>query len=1010
MNKRILFLASALLMTIVSIASPSGKYTLAVISSDGRLSRYNLSMQPRLLWENDSLFLTTTDGVLGMKYADFHSLSVESGGGISGDVNGDGSTDTQDVLCIYNYMQTGRGAYPLSALDLNGDELVDTQDVLRVYEVMQQAGVRQREASAVKASGKDKMVVITEWGDVLASDVSESPTLMRDNATDSLILKTHDRTIKFAPSGIKQIYFEDKAIVDDDPYIAPKATDYMNPNLITHDSLDYEVVELDTLLRRATLRFDGEVPEMYVGQIYVAANDTIGVGMYVLTSDRKSSREVVIRYRPAMLTEMLYNCVITLSSTPDKPYFTPDSVKLDDSGVKARRQRFKVELNDRVDLDGDNDEISEIKVAKALYNIFKNSDITFDPSVDLSFKTDIQIAIGEPVSDGSQFRQMRSKIDLFQIVLSGNVTFRERFGFNLSANLLAVFPLPYEQQLKPAPPSTPVVPVVNGVPVFFKVVPELWSYLDATLRGQLTYAQTMRQSLSASIGVRYEGKTDKLTPIFKITPELQVNKPEIATAAAEVSLTPSFFPRINFRFYYLIDFYVDLMMLPTIKGSAYKSYGNKPFYQHKGEIEFKLRGGVKLKTYFRDSNDVLMYDEKMNKGLNVTVSMGKAELWKNPKNMVDIDSLKVLYAGFKNNLNIKMQVKGGISDGVSTMDNAPRDYPVDKGTEISTASQCYSSFSEELAKDVQLDENDLNIGQTIDMGGLMAKMRLPREIRSRLPKFLRGKDEDQYNLVAQLPEPKKAPLYIKKREPSVSVETNIGGLAEGLFKAGEAKGTQCDENSVADVEMEWPTPIGYKNVIRTSIIDSLANPIMSIDREMPWEVKNFDATWTTSGGGHGTIQYREGGAHVHETVTSDGSTVTFDYNRSRGTTTVSAQGFTTTMPQRMLPGTSCMGSPDVIIKTSAKNFAFKGFVSAWDMMYWQAEHVKPNPYAGFASFGSAEYLGYPCKLIVAEGNTLMYWQNLNLRVIGESEFKVTSLTILDEIDNPVMIVNHQMTE
>ena len=1009
MNKRILFLASALLMTIVSIASPSGKYTLAVISSDGRLSRYNLSMQPRLLWENDSLFLTTTDGVLGMKYADFHSLSVESEGVISGDVNGDGSTDTQDVLCIYDFMQ-GSSSYSNAALDINADGMVDTQDVLKVYEIMREQAAKRRNAPAVAASGVDQMVLVSSVGDFLAYNISDMPTLVRDNTTDSLTLSIGSKTAVYAPMGIKQIYFEDKAIVDNDPYIAPKATSYVNPNLITHDSLDYEVTELDTLLGRATLRFAGEIPDMYVGQIYIAVNDTVGIGMYLLTADRLTDHDVVIRYAPAMLTEMLYNCTITMSSTPDDPYFTADSLRLDESEAKARKRMFKVAINDRLDIDGDYDPISEIKVAKVLYNVFNNSNLTLDPSMEMSFNTDFQMSFGEPISEGSRARRMRSKIELFQIVLSGDVTFRERFGFNLSANVLGLFPLPFEKQLKPAPPSTPVIPVIHGVPVFFKVAPELWLYLDAMLRGQLTYAQTMRQSISARIGLRYEGKSDKLTPIFKVTPVLQVDKPEIATAAVEVSLTATLFPRINFRFYYVVDFYIDLLVLPTISGSKYYQYGGKPYYQHKGNLEIKLRAGVKVKDYFRTSDDVLQYNANVNKGLNITRSLYKKQLWKNPDKIVDLDSLQTLYAGFKNNLNIKMQVKGGISDGVSTMDNAPRDYPVDKGTEISTASQCYSSFSEELAKDVQLDENDLNIGQTIDMGGLMAKMRLPREIRSRLPKFLRGKDEDQYNLVAQLPEPKKAPLYIKKREPSVSVETNIGGLAEGLFKAGEAKGTQCDENSVADVEMEWPTPIGYKNVIRTSIIDSLANPIMSIDREMPWEVKNFDATWTTSGGGHGTIQYREGGAHVHETVTSDGSTVTFDYNRSRGTTTVSAQGFTTTMPQRMLPGTSCMGSPDVIINTSAKNFAFKGFVSAWDMMYWQAEHVKPNPYAGFASFGSAEYLGYPCKLIVAEGNTLMYWQNLNLRAIGEAEFKVTSLTILDEIDNPVMIVEHKMTE
>ena len=298
MNKRILFLASALLMTIVSIASPSGKYTLAVISSDGRLSRYNLSMQPRLLWENDSLFLTTTDGVLGMKRTDFHSLSVESDGVISGDVNGDGSTDTQDVLCIYDFMQ-GSSSYSNAALDINADGMVDTQDVLKVYEIMREQAAKRRNAPAVAASGVDQMVLVSSVGDFLAYNISDMPTLVRDNTTDSLTLSIGSKTAVYAPIGIKQIYFEDKAIVDNDPYIAPKATSYVNPNLITHDSLDYEVTELDTLLGRATLRFAGEIPDMYVGQIYIAVNDTVGIGMYLLTADRLTDHDVVIRYAPA---------------------------------------------------------------------------------------------------------------------------------------------------------------------------------------------------------------------------------------------------------------------------------------------------------------------------------------------------------------------------------------------------------------------------------------------------------------------------------------------------------------------------------------------------------------------------------------------------------------------------------------------------------------------------------------------------------------------------------------
>ena len=63
-------------------------------------------------------------------------LSTMSQSAISEDVNGDGIVDTQDVLCVYEYIQNGAlhlggdGEGP----DINGDGIVDTQDVLRIYD------------------------------------------------------------------------------------------------------------------------------------------------------------------------------------------------------------------------------------------------------------------------------------------------------------------------------------------------------------------------------------------------------------------------------------------------------------------------------------------------------------------------------------------------------------------------------------------------------------------------------------------------------------------------------------------------------------------------------------------------------------------------------------------------------------------------------------------------------------------------------------------------------------
>lgn len=53
------------------------------------------------------------------------------------DVNHDGSVDTQDVLAIYEFMQSYDGTTPIGVEDVNHDGNVDTQDVLTIYEYMQ---------------------------------------------------------------------------------------------------------------------------------------------------------------------------------------------------------------------------------------------------------------------------------------------------------------------------------------------------------------------------------------------------------------------------------------------------------------------------------------------------------------------------------------------------------------------------------------------------------------------------------------------------------------------------------------------------------------------------------------------------------------------------------------------------------------------------------------------------------------------------------------------------------
>jgi len=58
-------------------------------------------------------------------------------GNLREDVNGDGTVDIQDVLSIYDFIQSGKPVTDSTPQDANHDGIVDTQDVLCIYQYIQ---------------------------------------------------------------------------------------------------------------------------------------------------------------------------------------------------------------------------------------------------------------------------------------------------------------------------------------------------------------------------------------------------------------------------------------------------------------------------------------------------------------------------------------------------------------------------------------------------------------------------------------------------------------------------------------------------------------------------------------------------------------------------------------------------------------------------------------------------------------------------------------------------------
>lgn len=995
-----------LLIAIVSQAAPSSKYTMIVTFADGHTSKYALNNQPKLLWEDDSVYISSGIIRLGVVYNALHSITfTQDSAGENGDVNGDGTTDTQDVLHIYDYMKNGTSQYDEQALDVNGDGYIDTQDVLLVYDAMRVAAKRRAIPSKTSSSGIDQMVVVT-WNGALnpcTIDLSTDVTYQQQN--DTIIVSTNDIKEYVHRKDMLCIYFEDKRVIDAEPYIEPQEDDFINPNLITPDSVAYEVTKLDTLAWKARLKFAGKVPDLYLGQIYTVQNDTVALGLYILTYDKLNEHEVDVCYRPALYTEMIYNTILNVSSTPDEPFFSVDSV-IATLGPMSAHRVHRIPVNEMINVDSKaaGEKMPAIAIIKTLYNIFENSALGVDPSINTTFSPDCQLVTGPAQNHENFIRRKLSQIQLLNFVLRGGIKMQEKFKLNLSRNAIAGLPVfPFEKKLFSFGMS-PLVPFApNGAPIMFRFEPEIWSFLDAKISGESMYANTMHQDLDAMIGVRYNGITNDLKPIISIHPHFYSETPTVDASIVEASITPNIYAKLNLRFYGIFRLYFDIMpVLPTLSFQAIRMY-DKFFWQLKVDVEGRVRIGFNVDLFDRTDKGLNVTGVKHD-ALQVSVTMYKKNnVISIPDKLVNLDSLKAVWAGFKVKNTFEVKVKG-------LLENDDKKVDCDVRNNAAIAHQSFSDFPWQEAAETPLDGSYLDeMNQVIDVGGNMnmIKARMPENIRKRMPQFRGVERKADYDLVAQLPKPVKAPLRMSSRR--AEIETGAGGLAEGLRKAGEPWATVCDENSVAHVEANWPTPIGYKNVLRTSILDGKGKPVMSIDREMPWEIKNFDATWTGSEDGHGTINYRNGGENITEVVVGADGSVKFIYNRSSGKTTVITADMSATLPQRMLPGTSCMGSPDITVPGN-ETFSFKGFCSAWDMMYWQAENLERNPYVGQATFGTKEYLGYPCKYITTSDGTVYFWQNLCLCATGEATFKVTSLTILDELDNPTVTVRHDEEE
>lgn len=112
-------------------------YTLYIVANS--TTSHSLKQVQKITFEDGNVVVNYKDGT---KQSTAISLVSRMYFGLGAtyaieDVNRDGTTDTQDVLAVYEFIQSQTDESVITTEDVNQDRTVDTQDILQIYEAIQ---------------------------------------------------------------------------------------------------------------------------------------------------------------------------------------------------------------------------------------------------------------------------------------------------------------------------------------------------------------------------------------------------------------------------------------------------------------------------------------------------------------------------------------------------------------------------------------------------------------------------------------------------------------------------------------------------------------------------------------------------------------------------------------------------------------------------------------------------------------------------------------------------------
>ncbi len=462
---------------------------------------------------------------------------------------------------------------------------------------------------------QNQLVVVTQEGDVQVYPATTVSNFDYDASQDVYTMKVNGETIAFGGREIKQIYFADKAETDIDPYIVPQTTDKYNPNFERPQAGTYEILSFDGELGRAKVKFQGDVPKLYVGKILSLEDSERSYNCFVLAS-KVNDKIADISFRFARIEEVIYNSEFVLASNPDDAYFKAPEMQVPVYGPRRRAT-----------------DLLEVDIKGAKVTLYADMGIKLDSQDKSSLGIDAKMKLSEPRANEKSKHSFLAKIEYMGVVARGSyektttLTMTPKLGLKLEKDKCLDKPI---FQAPPVEFAIPVGPV--PIPVTIDLSATLGYNIQADINAELELQQQTTTGLAMTAGIEY--KNGQTTPIFDVTPKFDPQKPKIVSKQGTVTARFSPYLRLDLHIDVVFGAHLDLMPYLQATYTGVQRQGVDDFGSFELEAGGNLRGGLYLNVPFLDNDD---YASAM------TEDPIKKVIYKSPGDIKPLDEAKVTY-------------------------------------------------------------------------------------------------------------------------------------------------------------------------------------------------------------------------------------------------------------------------------------------------------------------------------------------------------------------------------